>query len=239
MPLNEPTALELPHRRWGLLSTDCITFLPKTPRGYDAITTWVDGLSRRVHFYPSKTTDAAPELAQSFFERIIPQHGLPDAIFSDRDPRFLSKFWQELFLRCGVQLKTSSVRHPQTDGASEVMKRVIENYIRCYCECKQEDWDKLLTAAEFAYNSAVSEDLGMSPYEVDLGWKPRDPLDILSGSTPRVQSVCELKETLRGAIDDAIWAHKLAKSRQSAEAALHCKPPDYQVGGWVWVSRHL
>lgn len=66
---------------------------------------------------------------------------------------------------CGAQLKMSSSRHPQTDGASEVMNRMVENYIRCYCSYHQDDWDVFLPAAEFAYNSAISDDLGMSPFE--------------------------------------------------------------------------
>jgi hypothetical protein len=43
-------------------------------------------------------------------------HGLPDEIVSDRDPKFTSKFWQELMDLCGVKLKISSSRYPQTNG---------------------------------------------------------------------------------------------------------------------------
>ena len=70
--------------------------------------------------------------------------------------------------RSGIQLKLSFSRHPQSDGASEIMKQMVENYIRCYCSYQQEDWDELLPAAEFACNYAVTEDLGMSPYGLDL-----------------------------------------------------------------------
>ena len=76
----------------------------------------------------------------------------------------------------------SSSRHPQTDGASEIMNRMIENYLRCYCSYHQNNWDELLPAAEFSYNSAVSDDLGESPFEADLGCVPRSPLDFISGS---------------------------------------------------------
>jgi hypothetical protein len=64
----------------------------------------------------------------------------------------------------------STSRHPETDGSSEIMNRTIENYLRCYCCYRQNDWDELLPHTEFAYNSAVSEELGMSPFESDLGW---------------------------------------------------------------------
>lgn len=36
--LNDQNAPELPERRWGLVSTDSITNLPRTERGFDDIT---------------------------------------------------------------------------------------------------------------------------------------------------------------------------------------------------------
>lgn len=239
LTLNDPTALELPTRRWGMVATDFITHLPVTESGFDAITTWVDRLSRRVHFIPSRTNDTAEDAARSFFRYIMPHHGLPDAIISDRDPKFTSKFWKELMNLCGVKLRMSSSRHPQTDGASEVMNRMVENYIRCYCEHKQRDWDLLLPAAEFAYNSAISEDLGATPFEIDLGWKPRDPLQFMTGKTSRVQAASDLKAQLEGAFRDARYAHQIAKARQCAEAGKHSKAPTYKTGDKLWVSRKL
>ncbi len=89
-------------------------------------------------------------------------HGLPDSIFSDRDPKFTSKFWNRLMELCGIKLKMSSSRHPQTDGASEAMNRMVENYLRCYCSYHQNDWSEPLSSAGFAYNSAVSDDFRLS-----------------------------------------------------------------------------
>ena len=43
---------------------------------------------------------------------------------SDRDPKFTSKFWKCLMELCGLKLKMSSNRHPQTDGSSEIMNRI-------------------------------------------------------------------------------------------------------------------
>ena len=43
---SEPASLEMPERRWGSLGTDFIVGLPVTKNGFDAITTWVDRLTR-------------------------------------------------------------------------------------------------------------------------------------------------------------------------------------------------
>ena len=116
--LSEPTSLEMPERRWGSLGSDFIVGLPVTKNGFDAITTWVDRFTRRVHFIPSHSTDTAVDVAGTFFKNIFSQHGLPEKIVSDRDPKFVSKFWKHLMRLCDIQLKISSSRHPQTDGAS-------------------------------------------------------------------------------------------------------------------------
>jgi len=237
--LTEPASLEMPDRRWGSLATDFIVRLPKTKEGYDAITTWVDRLTRRVHFVRCKTSDNAVDVANAFFANIFKLHGLPDSIVSDRDSKFTSEFWKRLMKLAGVQLKMSSSRHPQTDGASEIMNRMVENYLRCYCSYHQDDWDEMLPAAEFAYNSAVSEDLGMSPFELDLGWNPRSPLDFIAGSEVPVQSVNELKQRLKTSLQDAQFSYKVSKARQAAEASKRYKTPEYTVGSKVWINKSL
>ena len=237
--LNDPMSLEMPERRWGSLATDFIVQLPRTKDGYDAITTWVDRLTRRVHFVKSKTTDTATDVADSFFANIFKLHGLPDNIVSDRDPKFTSAFWKRLMELSGIQLKMSSSRHPQTDGASEIMNRMVENYLRCYCSYHQDDWDELLPAAEFAYNSAVTEDLGMSPFELDLGWIPKSPLDFISGTEVPVQSVQDFKQKLKGSLEDAQYSYKVSKARQAAESSARSSPPRYRERDKVWINRTL
>jgi hypothetical protein len=128
----------------------------------------MDRLSRRVHFVPSKSKDTAVDCAKNFFRDIFKNHGLPENIVSDRDSKFTSTFWKTLMDLCGIKLKMSTSRHPQTDRSSEIMNRMIENYLRCYCCYRQNDWDELLSYAEFAYNSAVSEELGMSHLKLIL-----------------------------------------------------------------------
>ncbi len=170
--LTESTSLEVPHRQWGSIAGDFIVKLPKTKNGYDSITTYVDRLSRRVPFIPSKYSDTAVDVANTFFSNLFKHHGMPDSIVSDRNPKFTSKVWTRLMGLCGVKLKMYSSRHPQTDGACEIMSRTVEHYDRCYCNYHQDDWDELLPGAEFAYNTAMIEDLGMTPFEVDLDWNP-------------------------------------------------------------------
>ena len=98
---------------------------------------------------------------------------------------------------------------------------------------------ELLPAAEFAYNSAVSEDIGMYPFELDLGWCPKSPLDSLVSSTDSNESVEEFKSRLRESLNDAIFAHRVSKSSQSARSSLKYKPHMYKVGDKLWINKAL
>ena len=164
---------------------------------------------------------------------------MPDSIVSDRDPKFTSKFWKRLMELCGVKLKMSTSRHPQTDGASEIMNRMVENYIRCYCSYHQNDWDELLPAAEFAYNSAITEDLGMSPFEMDLGYLPKSPLDTLHGNIEKNEKIEDFKSHLKESLKDAVYAHRITKASQSARASLKYKPHCYKTGDKLWINKSL
>lgn len=237
-PLGEPQPIPLPERRWGSVAMDFITHLPVTPRGFNSITTIVDRFSRRVHFMPSKDTDTALDTARSFFNEVFRLHGLPDSIISDRDPKFTSAFWEHLMKMCDIKLRRSSSHHPQTDGSSEIMNRLVEKYLRCYCSLNQHDWDSLLPTAEFAFNSSRLEATGYTPFELDLGWNPSSPLDMLtSAPSDTVQSVDVLRKTLQSSLIDARFSHEMAQARQSANNAQNYRPHSYRPGDFVWLNK--
>jgi hypothetical protein len=48
----------------------------------------------------------------------------------------------------------------------------LEQYIRIFCSYQQDDWDKLLTLAEFALNNTLNASTGISPFFVNKGYNP-------------------------------------------------------------------
>ena len=113
--------LEVPVWPWDDISIDFVVGLPRTQRGKDAIWVIVDRFNKSAHFIPIRTTNMASDLGPIFAREIVRLHGVPKTIISDRDAKFVSKFWESLQSALGMQLCLSTAFHPQTDGQSERM----------------------------------------------------------------------------------------------------------------------
>ncbi|MBW0561576.1 hypothetical protein O181_101291 [Austropuccinia psidii MF-1] len=68
-----------------------------------------------------------------FWKNIISTCGIPKIIISDRDPKFTSKFWTNLYDMLGTKIKFSTAYHQQTDGLAEMMIQTMEDIIRRFC----------------------------------------------------------------------------------------------------------
>ena len=130
------------------------------------------------HFIPTNTTADAKTLARLFFDNISKLHGFPRSIVSDRDSRFLSIFWQELWTLAQTKLRFSTANHPQTDGQTERTNRTLEQYLRMFARHKPARWTDYLSMAEFAYNNATHSSTRFSPAYIIFHRHPETPLDI-------------------------------------------------------------
>jgi hypothetical protein len=56
----------------------------------------------------------------------------------------------------------SSSFHPQSDGQTERVNQTLETYLRHFVTVGLNDWDTLLSRAEFAHNAAVKETISIN-----------------------------------------------------------------------------
>jgi hypothetical protein len=122
--------LEVPSQVWADIAMDFIEGLPWVG-GKTVILTVVDRFSKYAHFIPLAHPYTAEMVARAFFTDIVRFHGFPESIVSDHDPVFTSGFWCSLFQQAGIRLNMSSAFHPQSDGQSEAVNRVIGMYLCC------------------------------------------------------------------------------------------------------------
>ena len=121
--------LPIPKWKWDQISMDFVSGLPRTVTGFDAIWMVVDRLTKSAHFLSINMTYSLEKLARLYLREIVRLHGVPIGIVSDRDPRFVSKFWMSLQKSLGTKLQFSTAYHPQTDGQSERTIQTLEDML--------------------------------------------------------------------------------------------------------------
>jgi transposase InsO family protein len=131
--------LPTPKRPWKDIAMDFVTGLP-TSRGNDTIWVVVDRLTKMRHFIPCSTIIDAEGLANLFMTHIFRLHGLPDTIVSDRGPQFTSRFWKHLCYSLKIEPQLSTAFHPETDGQTERMNSIMEQYLPAYVNYQQDNW---------------------------------------------------------------------------------------------------
>lgn len=214
---------------------DLITQLPTSTNQNDAIIVFVDKLSKMVHYAPCKTTIDAPGVAQIFFKEIVRHHGVPQAIVSDRDPRFMSNFWQSLWKELGSKLKMSTAYHPQTDGQTERSNRTLEDMLRAYVNYTQDNWDEKLLALEVAVNNSTQESTGFTPFFLNSGQHPHLPLSMITDTTDNEMAQTMLRN-LRNNLVVAKQYLLAAQEKQARDANTSRREHSFAVGDQVMLS---
>lgn len=151
---------------------DFITDLPVC-QDFDSIMVVVDRFTKMAHMTSCKKAITAEQTAKLFIDRVARHHGTPEEIISDRGSQFSSEFWTEFWSMLGTGVKLSSSYHPETDGQTERVNGVINQYVRCYCTYLQDNWVELLATCEFAYNNTIHTSTGVTPFMANTGMNPK------------------------------------------------------------------
>ncbi|CAM8990808.1 unnamed protein product [Rhodiola kirilowii] len=215
---------------------DFVTHLP-TSKGLSVILVVVDRLTKYGHFSPIAAGFTAASVARVFVRDICRLHGMPNNIVSDRDPIFMSSFWKELFQLQGTRLTHSSAYHPQTDGQTEVLNRILEDYLRFFVNDNQTNWPELLPWAELHYNTAHHSATQLTPFEAVYGHAPLTLKDYSPGSSP-VAAIDQLLTTRTHLISQLKDNLARARLRMTQQANKHRKDVEFKEGDWVYVKLH-
>jgi transposase InsO family protein len=198
---------------WEDITLDFITDLPPSEllgRVYDSILVVVDRFTKMAHYVPCRKEVQAEGLADLLLREVVRIHGVPRSIVSDRGPILTSKFWSSFCFYLGIRRGLSTAYHPQTDGQTERQNQTLEQYLRTYCNYEQDDWARLLSLAEFAYNDSQHATTGASPFQLNY---VRDPSRITwprtaqNDAVPRAEELAKrmvaLQDTLRDRLEKA------------------------------------
>ena len=163
--------LPVPLRPWHSISMDFIPELPLSG-GYNNILVIVNRASKQGIFIPCTNKITSSDLAMLFLIHVFSKHGVPSHVTCDRGKEFISAFFRSLGELLNMELHFTSGYHPEADGQTERANQTLEQYIRMYTSYQQDDWDRLLPLAEFAYNNAPNASTGVSPFFANKGYHP-------------------------------------------------------------------
>jgi len=233
-PYGKLQPLPVPSRPWSSISFDHITDLPNS-LGYNTLFVVVCRLTKMAHFIPCLATDTAEDLAKIFVQNIFRLHGTPSDMVSDRGTTFTSKFFQEFVRLLETDSNLSTAFHPQTDGQTERINQILDQYLRQYCNYLQDNWANLMPLAEFAYNNSVSSTTSKTPFYATYGFHPRFSATSLDSTVPaakdHVKYLQEVHEECKQKMAEAQERYKHYADQRRSNA------PAFKLGDLVRLKR--
>nr|GEX30424.1 reverse transcriptase domain-containing protein [Tanacetum cinerariifolium] len=136
----------------------------------------VDRLTKSAYFLSVKTTDSMEKLTQLYLKEIVCRHGVPMSIISDRDIKFMSRFWRSLQGGLETQLDMSIAYHPETDDQSERTIQTLEDMLRACVIDFEGSWDRRMPLVGFSYNNSYHASIKAAPFEALYRRKCRSPV---------------------------------------------------------------
>nr|KYP36855.1 Retrotransposable element Tf2 [Cajanus cajan] len=189
-----------------------------------------------IKYKPGKENITADSLSRSFY--MAWSHAVPQLVANlqqaQKDKVFTSQFWKILWQLNGTTLKMSSAYHPQSDGQSEILNKCLELYLRCFTFDAPREWSRMLTWAEYWYNTSYHTSTGMTPFLAVYGRYPPKILEYVPLETDPVT----VKEQLLSR-DDILQKLKFnlqrAQQIQKQYADKKRFDVDFQIGDLVLV----
>jgi hypothetical protein len=152
--------------------------LPSTKWGNDCVLVVVDRFYKMAILSACRKRITIEATAKLLFERVSVHFGIPQTIVSYWDIQFISTFWSSLWSLLGTKLTKSTTFHPQTDGQTEVINRMIVHIPHMYNSKHPRTWDESLPYVQHSYNRSLHSSTGHNPFQVGLGFQPLGPIDV-------------------------------------------------------------
>ena len=235
-PLLTPIPVNGPFDRVGV----DVLKLPKSDQGNQYAVVFVDYLTKwpEVFAVPDQTSLT---IARLLVEHVIPRHGVPAELLSDRGKAFLSKLIHEVYELMGIKKMNMTSYHPQTDGLVERFNRTLTDMLAKTVKKGGADWDEKLPYVLYAYRSSIQESTQESPFFLLYGRDPRPPTEsALSPTADRSLTdidtyKSEVNERLASTWELAREQVEKAQHKQKKQHDRHSRDPGFKVGERVFV----
>ncbi|MBW0583035.1 hypothetical protein O181_122750 [Austropuccinia psidii MF-1] len=202
--------LPIPNGPCIFLSMDFITQLPLS-NSFNSILVIVDRFSKIAVFIPTMSSIISPDLAHLFIKNIFSRHGLPSRILK-------------------ISRDLSISYDPETDGQTESVNQILEQYLCMYGSYHQDDWNTWLNLAKFGYNNFDNSSTKQLPCFTVYGRDPQFDSVQITQENPAVKvstKIQSVQQDVKRELEAAINQFKRYEDKSRGI------PPDFNPGDMV------
>ncbi|KAM7293325.1 DDE-type integrase/transposase/recombinase [Ixodes scapularis] len=134
--------------------------------------------------------------------------------------------------------RRTTAYHPQTNGLTERLNKTIADMISMYVDVEHKTWDEVLPYVTFAYNTAVQETTGFTPFQLVHGRKVTTMLDAMLPHEPSDNESDDAQAVAQRAEEVRQLARLMIQDQQRVDAGrynLRRRDVHFQPGDRVWV----
>ncbi|KAL8134606.1 hypothetical protein AgCh_009579 [Apium graveolens] len=129
----------------------------------------------------------ARKVAQFLWENIMCRHGIPRILVTDNGTQFNNEEFKKYCEENKIELRFTSVAHPQANGQAEVANRIILDGLKKRIEKSRNNWVNEILPILWAYSTTCRVTTGVTPFMLAYGAEAVVPVEI-SHSSPRIQA---------------------------------------------------
>lgn len=130
--------------------------------------------SKWVEIVPTRKADAI-SVAKAICKNIIPEHGIPETIYSDNGPHFVNEVIGLMAQHLGITLKHHCSYHPQSAGLVERTNGTVKLRLRKSMEETGRTWLDCVELVKMYMRITPTEN-GLTPFEIIYGRPFRVPV---------------------------------------------------------------
>ena len=220
------------------ITWDIMGPLPVTRKGNKYILVVTDVFSKWVEAFPLQVTDGLT-LTSILMDEVICWYGVPQQLHSDQGSNLNAEVNQRLCQLLGIERSRTTAYHPQGNGQVERFNRTVEAILAKMVGEHQDDWDKHLQKAVFAYMSPQDTHHTLSFLDVHLFYQLMLCWVVLVRERGVMvlfpQYIKEAKTTLKMAYDVIRENLDVAQKKRKERRDKHCAEVNFKVGDRVWL----
>lgn len=162
---------------WERLHLDLMGPFPTTARDNTYIMTVVDAHSKYLIAVPLQSKSAT-NVARTLVRDVFFREGFPSSITTDEGSEFVNQLNTDIMNVLGISHRKTAPYHPASNGQGERVHGDINVMLRAFGEPDQSNWDELLPAISFAYNTTSRRTTGFDAFYLNRGRKAHTLLDV-------------------------------------------------------------